>query len=1098
MRCSSCGTELRPSARFCDACGHPVADRHGTRDRRTDTPPRHLAEKILASRRALEGERKQVTVLFADVKGSMELAEQVDPEAWHRVLDRFFTILADGVHRFEGTINQFTGDGIMALFGAPLAHEDHARRACHAALYLSEEIRRYARALRLEQGLNFSVRMGLNSGEVVVGAIGDDLRMDYTALGATVGLAQRMEQLAEPGKVYVTEPTARLVWGFFRLEELGRFSVKGVREAVRVYELGGVGPLRTPLERSRARGFSRFVGREDESATLEAALGRAAAGSAQVVAVVADAGVGKSRLCHEFATRARARGIAVHAGYCVPHGKMLPFLPIRELLRDYFGLGDADGEEEARRKIAGTVLLVAPELTAALPLLFDFLGVPDRERPVPRMDPEARQQRLSTLFTQLVHTRSRREPIVVLLEDLHWIDDGSERFLEALVETLPGTRTLVVANFRPEYRPAWLEQPYCRELPLLPLGPQAVAALLADLLGGDPSLAGLADRIRARTAGNAFFIEEMVQALVEAGSLSGAKGAYRLVRPLAELAVPPTVQAILAARIDRLPEREKEVLQTAAVIGKEFAEPVLRRVSDLPAAEVGEALQALVAAEFVYEDHPGGEYTFKHPLTHEVAYRSQLGERRARVHGAVARAIGELFPDRLGEHAALLAHHWEEASEPLEAASWTWRAAEWASGRDLAEAARQWRKVRSILTAVPETRETMKMATWARIRLLNSGWRLGMSEEEAAMLFTEGMELTRRAGDTHGPAGLLYNYAMIRGMGGAVTEALERAAEAVRLADQTTDAELQLACRVALIEAQWMVGRFRTIPATIEEALERTAEGERAAGETGFNPSRWYHIWLVMMRGAALFQTGHPHDGARDLERALKLARDQHEDELWGWAHEMSVYPAEFRGDAGTALEHARQAVEIAERISSPLSRASAYYALGCAHIVGADGEQAATALEHGLSIVRQRRTGLHWEALFLAQLAEAQLQRGEGARARASVEEAVRSARGRSTRAIECRAELARARVLLRTEGVASRSVIEAALAQARALVEETGGTIHAPFIHVELASLARLTGDEGGRQRELREAHRLFTAMGAPARADRIAAEIASAAPH
>src|SRR6059058_3313952 len=355
--CPRCAAKNPVGQRFCDSCGERLATGEGrgpARDPRSYTPGQ-LVERILATRSALEGERKQVTVLFADVVDSMLLAERVGAEEWHRVLDRFFQIAAEAIHRFEGTVNQFTGDGIMALFGAPIAHEDHARRACHAALSLVEEIRRYARRLRLEQGLSFSVRMGLNSGEVVVGSIGDDLRMDYTAQGPTVGLAQRMEQLAEPGKVYLSEHTARLVSGYFRLEELGRFAVKGVRAPVRVYELAGVGPLRTPLERSRARGFSRFVGREEETAALEAALGQAVDGAGVVIGVVAEAGVGKSRLCHEFAERARARGVAVHAAACVPHGKMLPFLPVVELLRSYFGIADTDREEEARRKIAGTI-----------------------------------------------------------------------------------------------------------------------------------------------------------------------------------------------------------------------------------------------------------------------------------------------------------------------------------------------------------------------------------------------------------------------------------------------------------------------------------------------------------------------------------------------------------------------------------------------------------------------------------------------------------------------------------------------------------------------------------------------------------------------
>jgi class 3 adenylate cyclase len=446
---------------FCNGCGQRlgVSARAAERVPRAYTP-KHLAEKILASKSALEGERKQVTVLFADVKGSMELAEQVDAEQWHGIMDRFFQLLAEGVHRFEGTVNQYTGDGIMALFGAPIAHEDHAQRACWAALHLGDGLRRYAEELKRTHGLLFSVRMGLNSGDVVVGRIGDDLRMDYTAQGHTVGLAQRMEQLADPGRAYVTGHTARLVAGYFRLRDLGRFAVKGLREPLGVHELEGAGALRTRLDVARARGLSRFVGRAGELAALEAALEHASAGQGQVVGVVAEAGTGKSRLCLEFVERCRARGIAVREARCVAHGKMLPFLPVLELLRAVFGVPESDSPLEARRKIAGHLLLIDRTLDEVLPIVFDFLAVPDPERPAPPMDPDARQRRLLGVVHRLVHARSAREVGVILFEDLHWIDGASEPFLESLVEAVSGTRTLLVTNFRPEYHAGWMRRSY--------------------------------------------------------------------------------------------------------------------------------------------------------------------------------------------------------------------------------------------------------------------------------------------------------------------------------------------------------------------------------------------------------------------------------------------------------------------------------------------------------------------------------------------------------------------------------------------------------------------------------------------------------------
>jgi class 3 adenylate cyclase len=514
--------------------------------------PKHLADKILQSKSALEGERKQVTVLFADVKGSMELAGQVDPEEWHQILDRFFQILTDGVHRFEGTVNQYTGDGIMALFGAPIAHEDHARRACYAALHLSDGLRRYANELRLRQGLNFSVRMGINSGEVIVGKIGDDLRMDYTAQGHTVGLAARMEQIAEPGKVYLTAHTAAQIQGYFALADLGEMKIKGVQGALHVYELQGLGQMRTRLDVSRSRGFSRFVGRGDEMHVLESALARAREGNAQIVGIVGEAGLGKSRLCYEFLERCRARGLMTHETAGVAHGKAIPFLPLLRLFRAFYGITEQDSDATARERIAGRLLLLDERLRESLPLNFDFMGVPDPENPAPRIDPEARQRQMFDIVRRVIQARGQRETQVTLIEDLHWFDGGSAAFLEPLIDAVAGTRALVLVNFRPEYQAPWMGKSYYHQLPLSPLGPDAIRELLDALLGSDPSTAGLAEAIHARTAGNPFFTEEVVQNLIESGKLQGSKGAYRLVTPVDKLEVPSSVHALLAARIDRL------------------------------------------------------------------------------------------------------------------------------------------------------------------------------------------------------------------------------------------------------------------------------------------------------------------------------------------------------------------------------------------------------------------------------------------------------------------------------------------------------------------------------------------------------------------
>jgi class 3 adenylate cyclase len=667
--CPRCASVNPAGHRFCDGCGAAL----GTPPARAPIPtPPHLAEKIRRGRGALQGERKLVTVLFADVVHSMQLGEGIDAEEWHRVLDRYFQILAAGIHRFEGTINQFTGDGVMALFGAPIAHEDHARRGCHAALDLLAALGEYASTLAT-RGLAFAVRIGLNSGEVVLGRIGDDLRMDYTAVGHTVGLAARMEQMAAPGTIFVTEHTARLVDGFFTLHDRGVPAMKGVSAPVRVYELAGAGALRTRLDVARRRGFSRLVGREAELAKLWRLLERAQAADGQVVAVVGDGGVGKSRVCLEFVERCRAQGIAVYEAHCPAHGATIPLLPIRELLRACLGLDPDAPPADVRGTVAERLASSGDD---ARPLVLDVLGIPDDGPAAGPTPSEQRQARLAAILGQLIHDLAVREPIVLLVDDVHWIDPASEDCLRELARVARGIRVLVVANFRPDYDAAWMVDEHCHRLALAPLSQEASQALLTDLLGNDASLADLFDMIGERTGRNPFFIEEVVQALAASGSLAGRPGAYRLTAPLETLAIPATVQSLLAARIDRLEADAKNVLETASVIGKQFDEAILREVVACDGDALAGILGTLRDAEFLNESHgsSGARYAFRHPLTQEVAYQSQLADRRARLHGAVAAALVNLMADRLGEHAALIAHHWSAAGMRYEAERWRQRA----------------------------------------------------------------------------------------------------------------------------------------------------------------------------------------------------------------------------------------------------------------------------------------------------------------------------------------------------------------------------------------------------------------------------------------
>ncbi len=682
MPCAACGSENPGGFQFCGECGARLAPSAPPRARvwRDREPqsytPRHLVRRVLTSRSALEGERKQVTVLFADVKGSLALAEKLDPEEWHRVLDAFFQILTQAVHRFEGTINQYTGDGIMALFGAPIAHEDHAQRACHAALEIARLLRGFGDEFRRRHGLEFGVRMGLNSGEVVVGRIGDDLRMDYTAQGWVVGLASRAERLAEPGRIYLTEGTASLVRGFFRLISLGRRELPGASAGILLFELDAESRARPRRGPTDPAGPSRLVGRSSALAGLEKGLARALEGDGHARGVEGAPGVGQSRLCLEFVARCRARGLRVAEVHCPAHARTLPRFAMLELLRSFFFGEGEPAEGEARRRIEAHCDDLPAELRTALPDLLAGLGLADSVRSHPGGDASEREHRLALVASGAIRARAARELEILFVDDLHWIDPASEAFLAHLVASVAGARALLLVNFRSEYRAPWMEHAAFHQIGLAPLQRSESMRLIRDLVGEDPSTRDLPGRVYDRVGGNPLFIEESLRSLLESGRLAGEPGRYVWVDPSRDLEIPATVRAVIAARIDRLAEPHKYVLQSASVIGRRFEKAVLARVLGLEDTDFESSLRLLEEAEFVHPETPyrPETYAFKHSLTQEVARESLLTERCSEIHAAVARALEE-SQERLGTRADLIAQHWEAASRPQEAALWRQRAA---------------------------------------------------------------------------------------------------------------------------------------------------------------------------------------------------------------------------------------------------------------------------------------------------------------------------------------------------------------------------------------------------------------------------------------
>jgi class 3 adenylate cyclase/tetratricopeptide (TPR) repeat protein len=666
MICSSCTRENPADARFCSNCGQSLL--------RASTPT-HLVARVRSQ--VLDGgERKHVTVLFADVRNSMELLAERDPEDARRLLDPVLQLMMAAVHQYDGLVNQVMGDGIMALFGAPLALEDHAVRAAYAALRMQESVRAYAAQLPKALGGVVSIRVGLNSGEVVVRSIGSDLRMDYTAVGQTTHVASRMEGAAAPGSILISADTAALVVGYVVLEPLGPIRVKGLDAAIEVFEITRAGQARSRLQVAAARGLTPFVGRTREVHQMLVALDRARAAHGQLVGVVGEPGVGKSRLLWEFIHSEHTEGCLLLEGPGASYTKAVSYAPIIDLLRKYFEIEERQDQEAVRIHVASRVQARDRALLEFVPAFLTLLDVPARDPEWTGLDPSLRRARAIEGIRRLLVSESQRQPVVLALEDLHWADSETHAVLDAIVETLPTTRVLMLASYRPDYEHAWGSRSFYTHVRLDPLMPASVETLLSTLLGDDAGLGGLKDIVREQTGGNPLFLEESVRTLVETQALTGERGAYRLSRPVSAVQISPSVLSLLAARIDRLAERDKHLLQSASVIGKDVPAALLVSIAELSEDDLRASLARLQAAEFLYERSlfPDLEYTFKHALTHEVAYGSLLRDRRRDLHGRIVDAVGAVYRDRLPEHLERLAYHAQQSERWTQAVDFCWQA----------------------------------------------------------------------------------------------------------------------------------------------------------------------------------------------------------------------------------------------------------------------------------------------------------------------------------------------------------------------------------------------------------------------------------------
>ncbi len=980
--CPSCGTVNPPENKFCGQCAAPLDRAARPRFASPESyTPKHLVERILTSKAALEGERKQVTVLFADLKGSMELLADRDPEEARKILDPVLERMMEAVHRYEGTVNQVMGDGIMALFGAPLAHEDHAVRACYAALRMQESVKKYAEGIFRTYGIPLRIRVGLNSGEVVVRSIGSDLHMDYTAVGQTTHLAARMEQIANPGATLLTADTLRLAEGFVQVQSLGEVAVKGLATPTEIFELTGASPVRSRLQAAAARGLTIFVGRDAEMDTLFTALEQAKAGKGQVVGVVGEPGVGKSRIFWEFSHSHRTDGCLLLEAASVSYGKAATYGPVIDLLKGYFQIEPRDDARKIREKVTGKLLSLDRALEGCLAPLLWLLDAPADDAEWERLDPALRRLRLLEGLRRLLLRESQVQPLVVVFEDLHWIDTETQALLDSVVESLPTARLLLLVNYRPEYGHSWGNKTYYRQVRIDPLSPTSAEQLLGALLGEDGSLIALRPALIGRTEGYPLFLEESVRSLVETGALTGERGAYRLVKALERLQIPATVQTILAARIDRLSPDDKRLLQTASVIGKDVPLALLQAIAETDGTAVEAGLTRLQAAEFLYgvQLFPEAEYTFKHALTHEVTYGGVLQERRRALHARIVAAIETLHRDRLDEQTERLAHHALRGEVVEKAVDYLRQAGVKAAGRSALQDARVWfEQALKVLEALPESPSTLEQGFEIRLELRSVLNLLG-EVRRALERLREAETLAERLNDDRRRGRVCTVMTHAHSMLGELEEALVTGTRALEIAGRLGDLGLRILTTTSLEQAHYFRGDYERVAELATDNLAALpADSDYESFGEGIPIAIYDRVRLLQ----SLAPLGRFAEAAKYAAEALRLAGTTHHAFTVGLVHFAASAVHLLKGDwakARSLIEHAIAAYRTGN-IVLDLPGAVAYSAWVLAQVGEAsealnrlrEGEQ---LLERQVAYVFQRQIASHAlgrTCLLLGQLDEA------------------------------------------------------------------------------------------------------------------------------
>ena len=967
--CPKCGISNSPQYKFCYECGADLKNLKETILIDYSNPhsytPKFLADKILTTRSSIEGERKLVTVLFADVANYTSMADKLDPEEVHQIMDGCFKILMDEIHHYEGTINQFTGDGVMALFGAPVAHEDHAQRACYATLSIQKALEDFKEKVMKDFGVDFKMRIGLNSGPVVVGSIGNDLRMDYTAVGDTTNVAMRMQSLATPGNILMSENTHCIVNAYFDFEDCGPMVLKGKEEPQNAYRLIKPSDVQSRFDASISRGLGKFVGRRNSMAVLKNAWDKACSGSGQILGMVGEAGVGKSRLLLEF-RRSLESDAAYLGGRCLHYGSSMPYLPLLEILRIFFGIDEGQKEHIVHKKIKTGLAELDKDLPADFLAVFqDLFSLKVEDASWHKLEPNQRRERTFEALRNLLIRTAEKKPLLLAVEDLHWIDKTSEEFLGYFIDSMAQSRVLLILLYRPEYTHRWSSKTYYSKTGLSQLALESSAELVSAILENGEVAPELKKLILNRAAGNPLFMEEFIHTLLENGSIEKRDDRFVLSRKLADIQVPDTIQGIIAARLDRLEENLKRTILMASVIGRDFAFRILKAITGMQ-QELRSYLLDLQGLELIYEKSllPELEYIFKHALTQEVAYNSLLIQRRKEIHEKIGRAIEEVYSDRLQEFYEMLAYHYSRSDNVEKAYQYLRLSGEKAAGNySHWEAYGFYKNARDMLNKLPETEEIKKRKIEVLLFMTAPIIFLGYPAETLEML-QEGEMLSKALGDEYHLArfyrsiGLYYTYRGNPQLGiGYVKHAFEKA----RMAQVI---ELMAGFAFNLAFSYHTSGEYYEVAEMAPEVLDLIDKAKRKADffNTSLNP----YSTLCAMCGLSIGVLGNFEEGKLFIEKGYRTASEINHEPTSGFVEFFYSLFFTFKGEWEIAKVHLQKSIKYFEEMKYGALSGISWTCLGYVCSMLGDSKVGKRHAEKGLEMFRVSSMESHLSLLYI------------------------------------------------------------------------------------------------------------------------------------